>query len=96
VKEIVCRDGEIALVDDDMYEELSAYNWYLCDGYPFHCIKRRPYPMHFYVLGPDRDTSLVTHHKNENKLDNQRHNLAQCPKRVHSSIHHRNKFNIGF
>lgn len=87
MREIVCRDGEIALVDKDQYEELAKLNWYLNAGYPCHCIKRIPYKMHYYVLGIDRDPDLHTHHKNENKLDNRRENLIQVTKKVHAKIH---------
>jgi hypothetical protein len=93
MKEIVCRDGEIAIVDDDQFEELSKYNWYLNKGYPCHCIKRTPYRMHYYVLGEKRDSSLETHHKNENKLDNRMENLLQIPRSVHYK-QHKNKFNV--
>jgi hypothetical protein len=93
MKEIICRDGEIALVDDDLYEDLFRYNWYLNNGYPTACIKRIPYTMHKFVLGHNRDTGLDTHHKNENKLDNQRHNLEQMTSRCHQATHLK-KFNF--
>ena len=75
---IPLTQGRTAIVDDELYEELSKHRWHLtCKGYA----GRAPYPgktifMHRVVnQTPD---GMQTDHINGNKLDNRRANLRSC------------------
>jgi len=69
-KLILTNSIKIVLIDDEDYELISKYNWYLAGGYAATrigddaCVK-----MHQLILGSFVD------HKNRNKLDNRRTNL---------------------
>ena len=79
MKEIPLTKGAVAIVDDDMYEYLNQFHWYLnTEGY---AIRETWKPktrirMHREILGtpPGMDTD----HINNNRLDNRRENLRVC------------------
>lgn len=85
MKEIKLTKGQVALVDDDIYDELNSHNWfavkhgnnyYACrrlwnGGHPI-CIS-----MHRVVMGI-ADKSIHIDHKDCNSTNNQRFNLRIC------------------
>jgi hypothetical protein len=76
----------VALVDDDDYESLSRWSWYLHedggavrrkslgDGSRTNWLER----MHREICGLERGDKRVPDHRNGNRLDNQRGNLRIC------------------
>lgn len=76
-KEIVITRGEVTIVDDDNYEELCQYKWYLMDGFAGRTVtenkKRTTVYMHRVVADAPKGVSV--YHLNGNKLDNRRENL---------------------
>lgn len=80
MKEIPITQGYVALVDDDNYERLSQYRWYLASGRyaarsgPRSKGEHGPVFMHHDVAGKP-GKGLEIDHINRNTLDNQRSNL---------------------
>lgn len=83
MKEIPLTRGKVALVDDDMFEELNRYKWYATDdGYASRSfsrikgIRRRNISMHRQIMGTPE--GMDTDHIDHNRLNNQRTNLRVC------------------
>lgn len=74
--------GLKAIVDDEDYEALSVYTWYLdSTGYPrrtYTSDKVRTIRMHTQILGKV-PRKMATDHINRDKLDNRRANLRVVP-----------------
>ena len=73
--------GKHALVDDEDYEWLSQYRWYLdYGGYALSYVKEngkwKNVRMHRLIMNAPKDKEID--HKNTNKLDNQKYNLRLC------------------
>lgn len=86
--EITLTKGHYALVDDDDYADVSAYNWYAFEvrrrgGSIARVYARRnvsaqkTQSLHRFLLGITNPQILVDH-KNRNGLDNRRENLRTC------------------
>ncbi len=70
-----------AIVDDDMFDELSKYDWYFDSrGYAMRATRKNGktifIAMHRVVNGTA--DGLMTDHINHNRLDNRRSNLRSC------------------
>jgi len=79
-KAIELSQGRVALVDDDIFEEINTYKWYYHYGYAVRNYGKYPHrkrlQMHREIIGtPD---GFVTDHINGNTLDNRRENLRTC------------------
>jgi len=73
--------GKFTLVDDEDYEELMKYKWYLSTlGYPVkHKMESGVYKitlLHRLIMNAKK--GLVIDHINHNTLDNQKINLREC------------------
>ena len=82
-KGIGLTQGKVAVVDDDMQDELNQYNWFAkkdrntwyatrndrIDG------KKTSISMHRQILGLERGDGKIADHVNRNGLDNRRSNL---------------------
>lgn len=75
MKEIKLKHGEIVLIDDEDYEELSRYSWCLNSaGYASRRISRnKSLFMHRFINKTLK--GFETDHINGNKLDNRKENL---------------------
>lgn len=63
------------LVDDEDYERLSKWSWYLKDdGYVVRSTSKTVIRIHREIMGVT-DPSLIVDHRNHNVLDNQKENL---------------------
>lgn len=82
MKEIPLTHGAFTIVDDEDYEALSSFHWYLASTRGFRYAKRyHRFPgrdgnifMHRQILGLD-DPSVLVDHIDRNGLNNQRSNL---------------------
>lgn len=95
VKEIICKNGEVALCDDEDYPLLSRFTWYMgselrgeAGGYPCCFIygkknTRKQIFMHQLVM-----SGFMADHIDQNKMNNQRYNLR-------SATHQENGWNKG-
>jgi hypothetical protein len=78
---LVLYSGEVTLVSDEDYEELSKCKWHMgSNGYPETCFyvgNGRTYPirMHRLILDLPVGDRRVVDHINKNRLDNRRENL---------------------
>lgn len=81
MKKISCSNGKKAIVDDEMFDLLSGYKWYVLDGYAMRKEKTRGkgilIPMHHLVSGRP-ESGYVSDHINGDRLDNRRENLRFC------------------
>lgn len=71
-----------ATVDDDMYDFLNQWSWYVSsNGY---AVRNEYHPKHMtlrmHVLINNTPEGFFTDHINGNKLDNRRSNLRTCTK----------------
>ncbi|NES03982.1 MAG: hypothetical protein F6K22_14750 [Okeania sp. SIO2F4] len=97
-KEILITRGQVVIVDEQDYEELSKHKWYLIDGFAARTIKkddkRTTIYMHRVIM--DAPMGVSVYHINHNKLDNQRENLrlVKGSARMHRrpSVKHSSKY----
>jgi hypothetical protein len=93
-KEIICKNGEVALCDDEDYALLVRFKWYMGSeisrgGYPC-CFMygrmntRKQVFMHQLVMSG----AIGVDHINHNKLDNRKENLRLV-------THQQNGWNVG-
>lgn len=89
MRKIQLTQGQVALVDDDMYEELNQHKWCVDKGgntfyaqrqLPTINGKRHKIKMHHAIIGkPPKGFEID--HKNGQGTDNQRHNLRFVTRR---------------
>lgn len=89
-REIPLTQGQVALVDVEDYERLSAYKWfaqwaphtqnfYACRNIKMKDGKQRPIRMHREVVGISMDDPRIVDHRDSYKtLDNRKSNLRVC------------------
>jgi AP2-like factor, euAP2 lineage len=84
MKEIKLTQDKVALVDDEDYEEVSAFNWHAFrGGKTFYAQRYIKLPngreamqlMHRQILGLAHGDKLQVDHKDRNSLNNTRENL---------------------
>lgn len=82
MKKISLDKGKFAIVDDDDFEFLSQWNWYVSDhGYAVTTVSPHKY-MHRMVIKTPK--GKLTDHINRNTLDNRKKNLRITDKRGNS------------
>ena len=74
MKEIKAVNGSVIQVDDDDYEELSRYKWYL-DGNGY-AVRGECVSMHRMIMKAPK--GLVVDHINHRPADNRKENLRLC------------------
>lgn len=79
-KTIELTKGYVAIVDDEDYERVSKYKWYISNGYAQNSTVGR---MYRFIMGVD-DPNLVIDHINHDTLDNRKKNLRACTQRQNS------------
>ena len=73
--------GKFALVDDDDFNSLKQFKWFLsCKGYPARTVhskrpNRKDTTIFMHRVINKTETGLFTDHINRNKLDNRKENL---------------------
>jgi len=101
MKKIPLTQGQVALVEDTDYKELSKYKWYAkynkCTNsfYAVRKIKtingRLAFPMHRQILGLEYGDYRHVDHINHNTLDNRRDNIRICTRSQNGGNRRRNK-----
>ncbi len=78
MKAIELNKGAVAIVDDEDFERLAQWRWFINnDGYAMRNLSKKGYVfMHHEVIG--RVCGKQTDHKNGNRLDNRRSNLRNA------------------
>ena len=65
-------------IDDDDFETVSRYSWFICGGYVAATIGKQPkqqlITLHNFLLGP-APKGFEWDHENRDRLDYRRHNL---------------------
>lgn len=97
MKTIPLTQGKVALVDDELFDELNRFKWCASrGGKTFYAIRlvwvawgrKAGYSMHrevFRLLG--EDVLCTVDHKDRNGLNNQRHNLREASHAEQSRNH---------
>ena len=89
MKEIILTQNQVALVDDDLYEELNQFNWFAQKGRNTFYAKRnsprvngkqRTINMHHEVIGKP-PVGKMSDHADGNGCNNQRYNLRHVTNR---------------
>lgn len=80
MKEIPLTKGKFAIVDDDMYEELSKYKWQENHGYACRNTNRKTKKLFMHNVIADTPSGMFCDHIDGNKLNNLRSNLRNCTK----------------
>lgn len=99
MKAIPITQGATAYVDDEDYEEISKYKWYLSsNGYAMRSVymgrnKSSAICMHRQVINLDRLSKMDVDHINNNKLDNRKENLRVCTRSENMRNRGKNKNN---
>jgi hypothetical protein len=79
MREIQLTQGEVALVDDEDYEYLNQWKWYLKNKYVRYAVRsvgNKKIQMHRVIMNtPD---GVQVDHRDHNGLNNQRSNLRNC------------------
>ena len=88
MKEVPLTQNRVALIDDEDFAIVNLFSWGIAShgyatAYAGGGKKNQTYIlMHNLILPPK--PPLIIDHKNENKLDNQRHNLCYVTKSVNN------------
>jgi len=84
IREIELTRGKVAIVDDDMFDELNRHKWYAAwiDGH-WYAMRIGPRPKRHKIsmartIMDAQPGELVDHRDNEATLDNRRSNLRIC------------------
>jgi len=82
MKKIELTKGKYAIVDDEVFDEVSKLKWHYCKGYAQRSEringKRSNVSMHRYILGAN--TGDIVDHKDLDGTNNQKSNLRFCTK----------------
>ena len=73
---IVCRDGEIALIDPCDRDAVRAHNWTFSNRYVCTSIHGKTVRLHRFIVQPG--PGMHVDHINGDSLDNRRANLRVC------------------
>lgn len=84
-KEIILTQGQVTIVDNDTYNDLSKWKWQAMKHHTGSYYvartcrigKQKKVSMHRYLMGTDNPEILVDH-KDRNGLNNQKNNLRIC------------------
>jgi hypothetical protein len=93
MKEIKLTKGQVTIVDDDDYEELSKYKWYFDGFYAVRYEDGKLIFMHRQIVNAPK--GLVVDHINRNKLDNRKSNLRLCTHRQ-NAVNSKHRNNSGY
>ena len=96
MRELVLKQGEVVLIDDEDYELVSGHTWH-CSRQPNTCYaktwpsrtlgKRLPIAMHRLIM--NAPPGVEVDHINGNGLDNRKENLRLCSHKENSQNKHR-------
>lgn len=77
MKYIKLNKGKRTKVDNDCYDELSKFKWYVCNkGYANRIVDKKRVSMHRLIIQTPK--GFDTDHVNGDRLDNRKSNLRIC------------------
>lgn len=77
-----------AHVDECDYERVIGYsNWFMNTSNGYIVASRTKEMLHKFILNVPRTRELTVHHKDGNRLNNSRKNLARMSANMHASLH---------
>lgn len=91
-KSLVIRGGRQVLVDSDLYDFLSQFNWYpKKSAHSIYVWTRKIYKGHCYHVAMHRlivqaPSWMKVHHINHDTFDNRRENLDLITERTHRNF----------
>lgn len=95
MRELLLRDGEVALVDDEDCARVNLFDWRMSAlGYAWRYVGKQRYQyLHRFILGDPatNEQRIVIDHRNRDRLDNQKSNLRVTSKSVNGA----NRANVG-
>ncbi|AGY48760.1 homing endonuclease [Bacillus phage Staley] len=74
--------GMFALVDDEDFDSLSKYKWYLNEGYARGHVDGKTIYMHQFLKKAQE--GMIVDHEDGNRLNNQKYNLRECNRHKNS------------
>lgn len=74
-----------ALIDDEDYDRVTKYKWYLNNKYARGFVNGAKIYLHRFVLNLAKEDKTMVDHINDNKLDCQKHNLRKCTNKQNTS-----------
>jgi len=76
MKTIPLTQGKVAIVDDEDFDNLIKYKWFLDNGYARGRVNGKYIFMHRFIMKTKRGE--IYDHINRNKLDNRKSNMRKC------------------
>lgn len=80
------NSDKVALIDDEDYERVSQYKWFLNEEYVFSTNRKDRKKLHRFIIN-NYDKTVVVDHINHNKLDNRKCNLRVCSVKENTRNH---------
>ena len=77
VQQIKTSKDEEIIIDEDEFNNLKQYTWYISNGYVLGKINNKQIRLHRYIMKCDNIIKVVDH-INKNPLDNRKSNLRIC------------------
>lgn len=90
MKEIQLSQDKVALVDDEDYDWLNQWKWYICTqkktSYVLRIKERKTILMHRQIMNAQKGELID--HKDGNGLNNQKSNLRKCTRSQNNANRH--------
>lgn len=99
MKTLELTQGKVTFIDDDVYEWVSKFKWHARQvGNNFYAVRNgsrregctsKAVYLHREICPAPK--GFITHHKNEESLDNRRENLVSVSRKQHEWLHYRRR-----
>ncbi|QGZ66307.1 HNH endonuclease [Paraburkholderia acidisoli] len=97
MREIPLSKGLTAIVDDEDFDTLRGFNWFVSSwGYAVRNAGGKQIRMHRQIMGVENNRQILIDHINMDRLDNRRSNLRSCTQSQNLSNRPSPKNSTGF